>query len=62
VECSEATTRTSIPIISGGRYFVFVTKTAENPVSHKFVDRKGTKTLTASADKLAQSFFTGSQN
>jgi hypothetical protein len=33
-------------------YFLFVTATAENPDSHKFVVTKRSKTFTALADKL----------
>jgi hypothetical protein len=55
-------TRISFSVTSRGRYFVLTTATAGNPVPHKYVVTKGSKTFTALSDKLGQSFFTSSQN
>jgi hypothetical protein len=37
-------TARSFSLINRDRYFVFMTVTAENPVSHKFVVQEGSKT------------------
>jgi hypothetical protein len=44
-------TRRSFSVNSRNRYFVFIA-TAENPVSHKSVVTKGSKTFIALSDKL----------
>jgi hypothetical protein len=45
-------TRCSFSISNLDRYFVFITATAENPVSHKYVVTKGSETITAFSDGL----------
>jgi hypothetical protein len=48
----EIATCSSFHIINHDRYFGFVAVTAENPVSHKCVVTKGSKTFIALSDEL----------
>jgi hypothetical protein len=47
-------TRGSFSIINYGRYFVFMTATAENSVSYKHVVTEGSDTFIACLIKLGQ--------
>jgi len=46
-------TYSSFPIINRHQYFLFMTASAENPVSRNCVDTKGSKTFIASSHKLS---------
>jgi hypothetical protein len=54
----EVATHSYLYVIIRYQYFVFITATAENPVSHKCVVTEGSKTFTALSDKLEESLFT----
>jgi hypothetical protein len=47
----EIATYSSISIIDSDQYFVFMSETAENPISHKYIVTKGSTIVIALSDK-----------